>query len=233
MTTALPEKLFANPVWHALHTTHRDFLVSATDACRYPADVVPFAAVAAPDASAMRQLESLLSVGESVWLTGDHYTQNPNLRHEQIMECFQMVLPETVASPPTPAANVLPLANAHAHEMVALTDIAFPALFRRRTCEMGSYYGVRSPTGDLIAMGGERLKIHHFSELSAVCTHPQFRGQGLATAIMWEIIRRHRRDRIVSWLHVACANRRAIDLYLHMGFEMVRQVTLHRISRLE
>ena len=42
----LPEHLFSNPVWHALHTKHRHFAISAGQACRYPADVAPFSAVA-------------------------------------------------------------------------------------------------------------------------------------------------------------------------------------------
>jgi hypothetical protein len=51
----LPEELFANPVWHALHSKHRKFAKYAGDACRYPADVVPFAAIKAPQPDAMRQ----------------------------------------------------------------------------------------------------------------------------------------------------------------------------------
>jgi hypothetical protein len=61
----LPESLLLNPVWHALHTKHRHFANSTADACRYPADVVPFAAVNAPNADALRQLHSLLAFGES------------------------------------------------------------------------------------------------------------------------------------------------------------------------
>ena len=96
---------------------------------------------------------------------------------------------------------------------------------------MGSYYGVRSPSGELIAMGGERLKLDGFTEISAVCTHPAFRGRGLAAAIIWQVVREHREEGVVSWLHVASANRRAQELYLRMGFEEIRRVTLHRVSR--
>jgi hypothetical protein len=52
----LPESIFLNPVWHALHTKHRHLAYSTADACRYSADVVPFAAVNAPSADAKRQL---------------------------------------------------------------------------------------------------------------------------------------------------------------------------------
>jgi predicted GNAT family acetyltransferase len=114
--------------------------------------------------------------------------------------------------------------------MVALTTLAFPGFFRQRTCETGSYYGVRSPSGEFIAMGGERLKLG-FTEISAVCTHPSFRGRGLAAAIIWRLVREHRKESVVSWLHVASVNRRAAELYLRMGFEEIREVTLHRVLR--
>ena len=90
--------------------------------------------------------------------------------------------------------------------MVALTTLAFPSFFRSRTCEMGSYYGVRSCTGELLAMGGERLQLDGYSETSALCTHPSFRGQGFAVSLIWHLVRNHRRDGLVSWLHVGCAD---------------------------
>jgi predicted GNAT family acetyltransferase len=84
-----------------------------------------------------------------------------------------MVLSGNVPAP-TPTADNVPLSNANTQEMVALTTLAFPGFFRSRTCEMGSYHGVRSPSGELIAMAGERLQLDGHSEISAVCTHPSF-----------------------------------------------------------
>lgn len=63
-TDDLPE----NPVWNALHSRHRHFAAIAGDACRYPADVAPLAAVAEPTAEALRQLSTLLVPGESAWI---------------------------------------------------------------------------------------------------------------------------------------------------------------------
>jgi len=91
---------------------------------------------------------------------------------------------------------------------------------------MGSYYGVRSPAGELIAMGGERLQLDGYCEISAVCTHPSFRGQGFAARLIWHSVRSHRCDGLVAWLHVGCAHR-AVKFYLGMGFQQVRKVTLH------
>jgi len=225
----LPDSLFANPVWHALQTKHRHLAVSEGNACRYPAEVVPFAAVAAPTSVALQQLHSLLAPGEFLWLIGGNYPHLPELRFEETLECLQMTLPEEVV-PPDPTIEIASLSDANATEMVALTDLAFPGFFRRRTCEMGSYYGVRSDS-ELIAMGGERLSLDGYPEISGVCTHPAHRGKSLAASLIWQLVRDHRRDGLVSWLHVGSENHRAIELYLRMGFKEVRKVTLHRISR--
>lgn len=189
----LPKSLFANPVWHALQTEHRHFAISVGNACRYPADVTPFAAVAAPTTTALQELHSLLAPGESVWLLGDTYPHLPELSFEETLECFQMFLPEEI-KPPDPTIQIVPLFTAHAPEMVALTNLAFPGFFRERTCEMGSYWGVRS-NGKLIAMGGERLKLEGYPEISGVCVDPGHRGKGAAdlppqpsSGKSWEII---------------------------------------------
>jgi len=72
-----------------------------------------------------------------------------------------------------------------------------------------------------------------YAEISGVCTHPLHRGQGLATSIIWQLARNHRRDGLVSWLDVGCANYHAVELYLRMRFKVIRKVTLKQISRKE
>lgn len=225
----LPDSLFANPTWHALQTRHRHFAVSVGDACRYPAEVAPFAAVAGPSENALAQLHSLLAPGESVWLIGENLPTIPELLVDETLECFQMVLPEGL-TPAAPTAEIVQLNDVNAAEMVALTTLAFPGFFRIRTCEMGSYYGVRID-GELIAMGGERLMLDGYVEISGVCTHPQYRGRGFAASLVSHLARSHRRDGVVPWLHVAVENHRAVDLYLNIGFKPVRKITTNRISR--
>jgi hypothetical protein len=188
-----------------------------------------FAAVNAPSADAKRQLHALLAPGESTWLSDGQYPQVPQLTCEETLLCFQMVLPADLSAP-SPTIGIVPLSTASAQKMVDLTTLAFPGSFRSRTCEMGSHYGVRSPSGELIAMGGERLQLDGYSEISAVCTHPSFRRQGFAARLIWHSVRNHRCDGLVSWLHVGCAHR-AVKFYLGMGFQQVRKVTLHCISR--
>jgi predicted GNAT family acetyltransferase len=227
--TELPEKLFSDPVWHALHTKHSHFAVTEGDACRYPADVAPFAAVTTPSADAFRELASLLAPDEWVWVFAPERPAVPELNFIETLVCLQMVLPEEV-NPPEPAMDLVELTAADAPDMVALTTIAFPGFFRSRTYEMGSYFGVRVD-GELVAMSGERLMLDGYPEVSGVCTHPAHRGNGYAAGLIWEVVRKHRRDGDVSWLHVAAPNYRAIDLYKWMGFVTSREVAVHRVSR--
>ena len=231
MDHALPERIFADPVWHALESTHRRFAVSLGEARRYPADIIPFAAVASPTQQAFDQLRSLLAPGESIWIFGLADSSVPGLFIEQKLDCYQMVLPPTAELPAT-NAEVRQLSCDCAPEMVELTNLAFPGFFRDRTCEMGSYFGVRVD-GKLVAMGGERMRIDEFVELSAVCTHPAHRGRGYGASIIGHLAGNHRRGGLVSWLHVSCANRNAIQLYLRLGFEVVRKIGVSRVWREE
>jgi GNAT superfamily N-acetyltransferase len=227
--TGLPGNLFANPVWHALQTKHRRFAVSAGLACRYPADVAPFVAVAEPSIAALEALHSLLAPGEQVWIADAKFPEWPELVWETSLECLQMVLPQEVEPPVGTEIGIVPLSCADAPAMVALTDLAFPGFFRVKTCEMGSYYGILS--GDeLVSMGGERMRLDGYPEVSGVCTHPAHRGKGYAAALMWQVVRDHRRDGLVSWLHVSAGNRHAIELYLRMGFVEARRIVYQRIS---
>jgi ribosomal protein S18 acetylase RimI-like enzyme len=224
----LPESLFLNPVWHSLHGPHRHLAHIEGGACRYPADVAPFAAIDAPRAAAFTQLRALLDPDESLWIA-DYGRSAPGLAVVDALDCVQMVLPQEVEIP-SPVRDVLPLTAAHAQEMVALTNVAFPGFFRPATYRMGSFFGVRA--GDeLVAMGGERLLLPGHPEMSAICTHPDHRGEGLATDVVRHLARHHRRAGLVSWLHVLAPNRRAIDLYASLGFERVRNLMLHRITR--
>jgi hypothetical protein len=117
----------------------------------------------------------------------------PELCFEGTLECLQMVLPAQV-TPRGPTVEIVPLSAANAPEMVALTDLAFPGFFRSRTCEMGSYHGVRA-NGVLVAMGGERLRLEGYPEISGVCTHPLASWQGPRREHhLWHIVQEHRRD---------------------------------------
>ena len=98
----LPEALFSNPVWHALRGPHRHLAIVEGSACRYPADVSPFAAIAAPTDRALDELRMLLAPEESVWIV-DYGRTVTGLKVVDALDCVQMVLPADVE--PAPAVG--------------------------------------------------------------------------------------------------------------------------------
>jgi GNAT superfamily N-acetyltransferase len=192
--------------------------------------VAPFAAVASPTEEALRDLRTLLTPEEHVWVAalGAADPSAAGLTLQTSIDVLQMVLPYDVGLPER-EASIMALGCTHAPEMVALTDIAFPGFFRPRTCEMGEYFGIYSEK-QLTAMGGERLAFPGYSEISGLCTHPDHRGQGRAAHLLWHLARLHRSRGIVSWLHVTATNLTAVNLYLKLGFRTIRSIKLHKLA---
>jgi predicted GNAT family acetyltransferase len=109
--------------------------------------------------------------------------------------------------------------------MIALTALTDPGPFRTRTIECGRYLGVRRD-GELIAMAGERQRLPGFVEISAVCTHPDFRGQGLAGRLVRAVAAGIERDGARPFLHTGATNTTAIRLYEALGFTVSNRMAV-------
>lgn len=227
----LNRELFVNPIWQSLQTHHRRFALSIGEACRYPADIGPFAAVAVPTRSAFRQLASLLDPGEALSVVADHLPPASDLRVLGTTKVLQMALPEDVVPWAQSSVDIARIGDTHAAEMSALAQRGMPDYFRKRTCELGAYYGIRAHD-ELVAMAGERLTIKNHVEISGVCTHPLHRKSGYASDLIWQIVRQHRLHGLGSWLHVGAANRTAISLYRRLGFRVFNTIVLQKLARI-
>src|SRR5262249_1306565 len=118
---------------------------------------------------------------------------------------------------PEPSQEARELTAADVPEMISLTRLTQPGPFGERTREMGDYFGIRV-NGKLAAMAGERLKVPGFTEISAVCTHPDFLGRGYARGLMGILMQRIGARGETPFLHVRKTNARAVELYERLGF---------------
>ncbi|TWR29917.1 GNAT family N-acetyltransferase [Mucilaginibacter pallidiroseus] len=126
----------------------------------------------------------------------------------------------------TSNANVVNLTTEHISQMVALTKLTNPGPFAQRTIEFGHYCGVFD--GDkLVAMAGQRLHAGNFTEVSAVCTHPDYLGRGYARAILIHQVNRMLASGNTPYLHVREDNARAINVYEAIGFKIRRKVIFY------
>jgi ribosomal protein S18 acetylase RimI-like enzyme len=123
-----------------------------------------------------------------------------------------------------PDPDAVLLGPADVPEMLALVERTRPGPFRSRTVEMGTYLGIRRD-GELVAMAGERLHPPGWTEISAVCTVPELRGQGLATRLVRAVAQGIRDRGETPFLHAAASNATAIRLYRELGFRLRRRTT--------
>ena len=218
-----------NPFWSSLASRHRDVALRLGDVARFPQEYAPFLCIANADADVAIAFESLVAPGESVYLLGVAPRRVPEgWRLDPLAELAQMVFPAGVT--PVDGELVLPLAESHRDDVLALTALVYPHYFRARTMELGRYFGIYRE-GRLAAMVGERLGTDRQQEISAVCTHPDFLGQGHARRLLaWlsnDVLDRGR----LPFLHVSRDNRRAVRLYEQNGYRMRRTIPFWSLRR--
>ena len=113
-------------------------------------------------------------------------------------------------------SNVLELKDVPA--MLVLTALTKPGPFLSETINFGNYIGIYD-NEKLVSMAGERLHPENFTEISAVCTDPDYLGKGYAAHLMTEAAERIIENGRTPFLHVRKDNTRAISMYERLGFE--------------
>src|SRR5205085_1435636 len=118
----------------------------------------------------------------------------------------QMVCDGPLPEPAQGGPELVELGADDVPEMLALTAATQPGPFAARTHELGRYLGIRSDTGRLVAMAGERLRLAGATEISAVCTDPAFTGRGYARALMIPLMAKAVAEGQLPILHVKTEN---------------------------
>ena len=205
-----------NPVWTALTTTQAHFAEASALARRFPATIGPLAGFETPTREAYESLGELFPAGGVAAICLDEPPELPEtwVLHE-IAPMLQMIY--TDCKLPPPASDFVKLSAADALEMLALATLTKPGPFAIGTHELGDFIGIKRE-GKLAAMAGERLRAPGYTEVSAVCTHPDYLGHGYATGLMVEIMRRILARGETPFLHVRSQNQRAIEIYRRLGY---------------
>lgn len=206
------------PVWASL--THAPHLAEGGDlAKRYRRDVNLFGSARDDSLFSLAALRGLVLKGDSIFVLQVPVIRVPSdLVAARAAQGVQMLATQPIASQ-AGDHTIIELGDADAPEMVALAQLTEPGPFLPRTHSMGRYIGIRI-NGRLAAMAGERMRFPGFTEVSGVCTHPDFRGQGLARRLSSVVANAIQQRGEQPFLHAWTTNHAAIALYESLGFEL-------------
>jgi ribosomal protein S18 acetylase RimI-like enzyme len=210
-----------NVIWQALTTRQAHFAESCGSARRFQQDVTALSGFEKPDDIGYASLARLAGIGGTAAIFLDHsYVWRPGWEYVTGAPLLEMVCENSsaVSAPKVQCPPVVELGDNDSSQMLELTALTKPGPFGPRTQELGYYVGIRDE-GKLVAMAGERLKVPGYTEVSAVCTHPDHLGKGYAGALMLEVMRGIRQRGEKPFLHVRADNARAVALYERLGFQ--------------
>ena len=220
------------PAWHALTARQANLALGDAVAVRFRPSVNVFGAACDHAPDSLAALAPLVALGDTLGLIEaltdpGPYPDVPGLTVQSARALDQMVL--TALDRRAAPVAIVPLGADDVPAMLTLTALTAPGPFFAETYLQGGYIGVKRD-GRLLAMAGERMKPPGFTEVSAVCTHPDARGQGLARALMEAVIGRILTRGETAFLHTYPDNP-AVRLYASLGFETRRSMTYTLLSR--
>lgn len=208
------------PVWNALTGRQAELAVARGAAVRIDPAYGPFAAARDDGDEAQAALAATLrGPGDRIGVVErEAWPVPPGTCVLGGGDLVQMVF-EGATPDATDDPRIELLGEKDAEEMAALAFATEPGPWGPATHRYGDYFGIRIG-GKLASMAGERLRLPGYAELSGVSTWPEFRGQGLAAALIRRVVRGFLARGDQPFLHCYAANAGAVALYEKLGFSV-------------
>jgi len=215
------------PVWATLRQAPQ-LAEGGELALRFQRDVNLFASARDDSPASLAALRELVRPGDTVYLLQVPAIRVPaGLVAVREAKGVQLLAGRALAAE---EEGVVTLGDGDAAEMLALARLTEPGPFLARTHRMGRFVGVRIG-GRLAAMAGERMRFPGATEVSGVCTHPDFRGRGLARRLSAAVTAAIQQRGEQAFLHAWASNRAAIALYEGLGFVQRAEVEVAVLQR--
>ena len=210
--------LLRNPVYNSLLYNDQHLGFGAGKVKCFNEDVSPFAGFEEGYEDGFHNLNNLLPAGRKIlYATPVSLASPKDWKLLVAIEGLQFLYEGDAIGEPDSFHPVL-LEQKHVEQMMQLAALTKPGPFGLRTIEFGHYYGVFE-NEQLVAMTGQRLHVQNFTEISAVCTHPDHLGKGYASALVQHQVNLVLSHQQIPFLHVRADNQRAIAVYERLGFK--------------
>jgi len=207
-----------NPVWNALISGDAALGTGTGEARYYDRQVSPFAGIKTYTDKSFETLYQIMPEGVAAFMTPVPVAIPSYWEPVITVAGYQFVF-DTTLEPAPVTSSLTALTDEHVPQMLELTQLTKPGPFDLRTIRFGQYYGVFD--GDkLVAMTGQRMHVFNYSEISAVCTHPDYLGRGYARQLLLHQIQLITAEGKIPFLHVRGDNKRAIEIYKSLGFSI-------------
>jgi len=216
------EHQLKNPVWYSLNETHKKFLVEYNGVQFYNPEVCAFGAFTDETKTALAS-NMYIKATDKFFYVSEQQTpiiDDSNVLLEKKIEGCQMVLNKLNDVEIT--EEIVLLDKSYMDEIYNLVWLVMPGYYKKRTFEMGKYFGIFK-NGKLVSLAGQRMQTNLFIEISAVVTHPDYVKQGLAKQLIAHNTKEILKVNKTPILHTNKGNF-AIGLYEKLGYQLTRDM---------
>ena len=215
------------PATSALQESHRSFAMTYPHSVFYDASYCAFGGLTSSGPHA-DDLLRYAKTTDSFFVLGDKPTVPDNLQITTGLICHQMVLENPIITENT--TRIEPLTKPlQQNELKSLINQIQPGYFREQTLALGDYYGIYRDK-KLVAVCGERMSMHQFTELSGIVTMPNYRGKGFAKQLIAHSSQQIFDQQKTPFLHVLSSNHTAIKLYQSLGFRTRKEIIFWKVE---
>ena len=161
------EHQLKNPVWYSLKETHKKFVIEFNGVQFYNPEICTFGSFFDETKTAKASNEYLKTSDEFFFVSENQtpIVDDTKVFLEKKIDGCQMVLNKLTEVQIT--ENIVLLDKTFIDEIYDLIWLVMPGYYKKRTFEMGKYYGIFK-NGKLVSIAGQRMQTNLFIEVSAV-----------------------------------------------------------------